>query len=550
MKMFTGVRLDRAQAGFTLVEVMVAAVLLLLVLVPMSNMLMSSVAAAIKSETENTAALLAQEQIEEIRGRNYASIVLNASQIDAQSGISGTAPNYSFMYEGTAYPVVADSSGTITPVSNGVTRRKASYSIKRYVLWVDDPVGGETPQDYKKIVVMVSWTKPQPGSMTFEANATQAGTSTSRPPFVVGTFPYIGDAFRDWSEIVTATATATDPDGVPVKVQFQYKKNLDATFSSVGTDLTGVLGPDGYDFSVPWSTNIVSQAQYNLRAVATDDDGLTATETHPFFIDNTPPLPPGSITVTDAGGISYTRPVPTPWPLLVTWPAVKDYIDSNTNFNMVIGYLVYRDARTVDATGVLVPGSEVPGSTPIAAVYGSETTVFYDATPLPGPTPPGTQVEVRYRLKSLGRAAYWRGAGLSSLVQTTTGWFPVALPASGHALSNFTSHTSAPEGYEVFALPTSWSAVALTWAPQTDASGHRANLYLVYRTPGWDGSDRSLVGTVPDELGALAEITFRDQNLTRNQTYQYFILPVVRSEYPDPTTVMEGTSNSVTTSLY
>jgi hypothetical protein len=304
-------------------------------------------------------------------------------------------------------------------------------------------------------------------------------------------------------------------------------------------DVTGVSnGSGGYDFSVSWSVNIVSEAQYNLRVTATDDSGLTGRETHPFFLDPTAPLPPSGIVVTDAAGVAYAPPVPTPWPLRVTWPAVQDYIDSNTNFNMVIGYLVYRDERPTGSTS-----DDPVSSTLIAALYGSEVTVFDDATPVP------TGTDVRYRLKSMGRAQYWRGAGLSSLTQRTSGWFPVGLPASGHRFSSFASHPSAASGYQVFALPTSWSAVTLAWSPQTDDSGHRANLYLVYRTPAWDGSaSRSLVGAVSDD-GTLTEITYRDENLARNTSYQYFLLPVVKSEYPDPTTV-EGTSNPVTTSLY
>lgn len=533
----------RTQAGFTLVEVMVAAFLLLLVLIPMSSMLMSSVSAAIKSETENTAALLAQEQIEEIRARNYETMVLNDSQINAsQSGLLGSSKNYTFDYEGTTYPVVsADVSGAdgaITPVSSDVQRRNATYTIKRYILWVDDPAGGSTIKDYKKIVVIVSWAKPQPGSMTFEADAVKLGTSTSRPPVVVATFPYIGDAFHSWEEILVATATATDPDGTVSNVQFQYKKNIDATFNDVGSSAAPTT-TGGNDFSVPWTSNLTAEAQYNLRAIATNNQGLTGVDTHPFFIDTTPPSPPSSIAVTEADGAPLATSGASLWPLRVTWPEVHDYIDGNTNFNMVIGYLVYRDVRTVDTSGAVVAGSEVTGSPPIASIYGSEQTVFYDATEIPDPTSPGSQVEVRYRLKSLGRAQYWRGDGLSALGETASGWVPVALPASPPHFSTF-------EG-EVLATATSWSAVALEWLPQS-GPGPRANLYLIYRTPGWIAADvlPSLVGTVYDD-GTLSKITYTDENLTRNTSYTYEVVPVVTSEYP--TTAARGISNVVTTSV-
>src|SRR5680860_830787 len=148
----------RTQAGFTLVEVMVAAFLLLLVLVPMSSMLMSSVSAAIKSETQNTATLLAQEQVEEIRARNYATMVLNSSQIDAQSGISGTAPNYLLAYEGSNYDVVADSSGTASDPDG--TPKSVRFQYRSNADAFFNPlatVNTGTPTDLPSYAVYLDW---------------------------------------------------------------------------------------------------------------------------------------------------------------------------------------------------------------------------------------------------------------------------------------------------------------------------------------------------------------------------------------------------------
>ncbi|MHB9148730.1 MAG: type IV pilus modification PilV family protein [Thermoleophilia bacterium] len=544
MKMSSRLRRIQAQEGFTLLEVMVAAVLLLIVLIPMLGVLISSVNASITSETQNTAALLAQEQIEEIRARNYASMTLNASQIDAQSGIEGSAPNYTFLYEGTTFPVVSHPSGTITPVSPNVKRRNAVYSIKRYVLWVDDPATVGSGEDYKKIVVVVSWAKPQPGSLTFEADATMSGVDTSRPPVVIATHPYIGDAFASWAEIGTAKAVASDPDGTPQHVQFQYRGNSQSSFTYPVTASSGVPNATGgYEFSLAWNllplpADAGTPHQYNLRVVATDDAGLTGQETHPFFLDPDAPQPPAGITVTDAAGVAHTRPDATTWPLKVAWPAVLDYIDSNTNFNMVIGYLVYRDERQLGSNSDSAPES----STLIASLYGSESTIFYDAGTI------GASREVRYRVKSLGRARYWREGGLSVVGESLSAWYPVSLPGAGHPFSSFIAHPDAPATFQVFAYATSWSAVGLEWLPQIDTAGDRADLYLVYRTPGWTGSGTSLVATVTDD-GSLPVINHRDENLTRASGYQYSILPVKMSEYL-PSDRVGMKSNPVTTSLY
>src|SRR5680860_1521003 len=66
------------QRGFTLIEVLVASLLLMIVLIPLLGIFISSVSASLKAETENAASLLAQEQIEELRGLNYASLTLNS----------------------------------------------------------------------------------------------------------------------------------------------------------------------------------------------------------------------------------------------------------------------------------------------------------------------------------------------------------------------------------------------------------------------------------------------------------------------------------------
>lgn len=539
-----------ASDGFTLIEIMVATLLLALVLLPMLGVFIASVSVASKSETENTASLLAQEQIEEIRGLTYDAMALDSAKIDAQSGITGSPPV--FTYAGAEYDVVAETGGAVSPVSNDLKRRNSFYDVRRYILWAPN----KTEQDYKKIVIVVSWDKPQPGSMTYETDAQKVGLNDAQPPVVVGTYPYIGDAFRFSSEIGEATATATDADGTPVKVRFEYKKNVEATFSHVGTDTSGEQSPRGYDFSTTWGATLSVEAQYNMRVIVTDDDGLTGTETHPFFIDTTPPLPPASshlsppVWITDVAD-APCDPEGAAWPLVVNWNPVRDYIDGNTNFNMVIGYLIYRDERPY----VLPPpeGGEEPTTTTsttegpilssalVAAVYGSEVSKFYDATAVSEFSDTATEeplgTEVRYRIKSLGRAAYWRGPGLGELGEVATGWYKITTSGVG---------SGSPPSPVVLAEPASWSAVNVTLTWPSSASPPYT-LYLVYRAPG-ETEDYLLVGTMSDLDGGAGELIFKDDNLTRNSSYTYRVVPVSPSGYPPSGTGV--LSNSVTTSLY
>lgn len=523
---------SRRAAGFTLVEVMVAVVLFLIVLVPMLGMFISSVRAALITENQQAASALAQEQIEEMRSRKFDMLALNADLITAATGITGTAPNFSYTYQGTIYPVVATSGGPIVPLSASppVRRRNAEFVVKRYVLRVNDAAG---QMDYKKLVVAVSWSNPTPGQLVFETDAEKLGTTGPWPPVVNITQPYIGDAFTSWPEIGTFSASAIDSDGTPTKVAFQQKQNVQATFSSVGVDLTGT--PDGsgrYAFSVTWNTTLSSESQYNLRAVVTDNDLQTGNQTIPVFLDPSPPAAPSGITLSNSSGATTS---PVAWPVNVSWNPVSDFIDGNTNFNMVIGYIVYRDVRPVGDLSSPVT------TTPIAILQGSSAARFVDGTPLS----PGQ--EVRYRLKSLGRASAWRTSRLGEVPQVTSGWVPVTVPAILDAFSAFTAHSSAEDGTQVLATPLSWSAVRLLWPPQTDDGGHGADLYLVYRS--LDDASYTLIATVPDPGAASTELVYDDQHLVRNTTYYYKILPVVMTEMNSASSVY-GVANQVTTEVY
>src|SRR5680860_1259560 len=200
------------QRGFTLIEVLVASLLLMIVLIPLLGIFISSVSASLKAETENAASLLAQEQIEELRGLNYASLALDSNRSFADSGIDISRDPATYVWADTTYNVVAEPGGSVDPPRQEIDRRNVSFTVQRYILWVDDPtVDGS--QDYKKALVEVSWESPQPGSMTFETNIHEKGSDSQERPGVRITFPYIGDAFYSEDEIEFIRADAWYRDG-------------------------------------------------------------------------------------------------------------------------------------------------------------------------------------------------------------------------------------------------------------------------------------------------------------------------------------------------
>src|SRR5680860_783702 len=519
------------QRGFTLIEVLVASLLLMIVLIPLLGIFISSVSASLKAETENAASLLAQEQIEELRGLNYASLTLNSKDHSTPA---------TYVWADTTYDVVAEKGGLVDPEPEPIDRRNVSFTVQRYILWVDDPTDNDTSKDYKKALVEVSWESPQPGSMTFETNIHQKGSDSQERPGVRITFPYIGDAFHSGDEIATTdsdgypatiTADAWDRDGHPVQVLFEYKMNIDANFSNIGTDYAGIdPSSDGtYEYSINSMPSLSARAQVNLRAIVTGDDGLTGTVCHPIFIDRDAPQQPDDL----------TKDITPSWPPTFAWTEVEDYIDKNTNYNMVVGYLVIRDVLPSDVS----PSAERdPTTTALAYLSGSDQTSFRDVTDA---TPLDPSVQVRYRIRSLGRADYWYDMdtdennlgvdGGSSSDEMKTSWVNITTDPSVNSYNTFEGHPNAEEGKQVVASATAWSAISLTWRPQSETGFPNANLYLIYRDVVAEAGDKwKLVGTVLDPVPTdEADLEYDDTHLERNTAYKYRILPTNTDYSPD-----------------
>ncbi|GAB4246846.1 MAG: hypothetical protein Kow00129_07310 [Thermoleophilia bacterium] len=532
----------RQGGGFTLVEVMVAALLLLLVLIPALGMMISSVQAALQSETQNAASLLAQEQIEELRTYEYDALYIDSSKLTSANvtalGLSGTAPDYTYTYGTTpqTYVYLHDTAGTIEPVET-VRRRNVYFTIHRYILEIPS-------ENHRKILVRISWTSPQTSEVVFETDIQEIGFSGNRPPVVNILHPYYGDAFTEWREITPSggadlKATVTDADGTPQDLVFQYKKNIDASFSFVANGVKAANPSGGYDYTADWTTTITAEDQYNFRAVVQDDEGAVSVETIPFFLDVNPPHPPGTVAVTGSDGSTGD---PKLWPVRLVWTPVYEFIASNSNFNMVSGYIIYRDSKPLGGDD----DSITTGTSPIATIYGADNNLFFDTAPL------DSDSEYRYRIKSMGRAEAWRSTKLSSVGEQTTPWFTVGQPVdAGHDFTTFTAHSEAPSGYELYAVATSWSAIEINWVPQADSAGHRATIYVVERKPNMDGADQwGLVSTVWDPPSStLTNLAYEDRNLERNTTYEYRVTPYVHLEQA-PTSIAAGLSEQVTTDIY
>jgi hypothetical protein len=158
----------------------------------------------------------------------------------------------------------------------------------------------------------------------------------SGDPTVEITYPTDGSII---SGSITITATANDDDGSVDKVEFYYGTSL------IGTDVSDVGG-----WSCDWSTTSLSDDSYVIKAIATDNEGNTDSDSITVTTENTD----------DAPTISWVNPE-----------------DGNTLTGTVTIQIDANDDR--DVTGTLSVELQIDGGTPITAAYNSATD-YYEYT--------------------------------------------------------------------------------------------------------------------------------------------------------------------------
>jgi Flp pilus assembly pilin Flp len=162
-------RLLRDERGITVVEVMVAAVLMVVGIIAMLTTFDGSRELVSTSEKNGIAAHRGQLEVEKALSLDYANIALTSTP--AHSG-STSSPDYYANSDGTyqwdqgsspkpADPMVVDATdGALVHVSTwNDGQSRLSGSVYRYVTWIDDPhVPGA--QNAKRITVAVTVDNP------------------------------------------------------------------------------------------------------------------------------------------------------------------------------------------------------------------------------------------------------------------------------------------------------------------------------------------------------------------------------------------------------
>lgn len=294
-------KLLNGQNGLSLVEILFATFILYIVLTALIGVFAMSSRMVMSGNSEDLAATIANERLEQIRSLPFDKI-----------GIKGSTD-----------PSVPP--GVIEPVEEAI-RSNIKFIINTSVRWVDDPYEGvgittsTAHQDYKKIEVLVSWGVPAPGGVVAMASYLAEKPSINFLPEVTFEEGAPATGTIVWGSI-DIPVHAVDVDGYISTLRY----SVDGRFPA-GSSTTSTASDVTYTFT--WnSTETVTQTVPLtpdgirwINAEAWDNRGGQGKVKRVVYLDNFAPDTPKA---PDASSLSLLQPDCTST-LNLNWTAVWD----------------------------------------------------------------------------------------------------------------------------------------------------------------------------------------------------------------------------------
>ena len=371
-------RLISDQQGFTIIEVMVAAAILVTGLLGTVALIDRANASTVRTQAREAATVLAREIVEDARSVRYDELTPAGAVATLQErpGLedTSTAAGWTIQRRGFTYTATVN----VCPVDDA--RDGRGTTTTGFCPGAAPPsTSGPTdddPEDYKQVTVTLTWQR-------------EGGTRTVRQTGVVA------NARNDTGpSIVTLNPSTLSPStGQPVSFEVTTNRNAVAVDWAVdGAHRDTLEAPSGsrqwgftWTVDLPAGVHVVSAQAFDafgrsagLKAVNLDVQGGTAP----------PPPPPGG------GGEPENQPPSTPGGLSATVQANQKAVDLSWNASTdpegdAVSYNVYRDnvlltsvtqltftdsswgevpraytVRAVDAKGALSPPSNVANAYP------------------------------------------------------------------------------------------------------------------------------------------------------------------------------------------
>lgn len=274
----------RSQSGFTLIEALMAAVILVVGLIGLLGLIDVSVKASASTRAREGATGLAREIVEDARTIPYAQVIPTSieSQLQAMGGLadSSSASGWQIERRGYAYTVKVSECAIDNP-KDGLAKTHGSTFCEGQPEWKTGETEDTAPEDLKRIAVEVSWTvrghtsKVQQVS-TLTAAGQAIGLTATKLELTSPACPSVACVGKPTEPVITEAATKTltfsvsFPEGTTaVDWSLEGAKQEELTPASKATSLT---------FS--WTINesaksiYVSDGTYQIAAQAVNSTGV------------------------------------------------------------------------------------------------------------------------------------------------------------------------------------------------------------------------------------------------------------------------------------
>jgi type II secretory pathway pseudopilin PulG len=319
-------RLDD-EAGFSLVEAMAAISILAVGIFAVAQALTFGLGSTGLSRQRLAARAALDQQMEEARALNYDNLVLSdtsplshaTATTDPDYWVNDTAQTYDPDGSGPLSPEalvrVAGASPALQHYQNPLFQGSTTYTVYRYVTWVDSPTDGSgvsdaadgngdgvsdaSGQDEKRVTVVVTFadelgrgiTSQSQTSLFTDGKVVYKAPALNAPPTVA--CPTVTSISN---KTVTFSGVASDSDGTIASVSWTFKD---------GSTVLGTAGGTSATFTFPgYATySIVNTVVDNGGGTATNSSlNCTVTTVDPFGGNGGP----NAGTISIAGGATYT----------------------------------------------------------------------------------------------------------------------------------------------------------------------------------------------------------------------------------------------------
>jgi prepilin-type N-terminal cleavage/methylation domain-containing protein len=305
----------KRQAGFTLIEVMIAILLAAVALSGILYLISSTAILASQAKINKEGASLAAKEVERLRNFDFEAIGFPDAQGNEPLGV---------------LPRIFT-----TSTANTV------YSIKYEIEWVDDPNTTNEQHDYKKVRIIVSWSKPRPGKYSLVTYISQV--SRRAPGRIVVPPP---------PELVVPPSPSPNSivrGSIPIVVRIDEPSML---FSALEIRIGNYLAGEKVSIQPPssskeityyWDTTLFGDGRYEITALAYEARGGTNYRTWYYYVDNSPPTVGPTLSLEAAGVKDVT----------VSYTTIKDGYETVQTYQFVL-FDLYR-AETISTTVTLSP---------------------------------------------------------------------------------------------------------------------------------------------------------------------------------------------------